>query len=295
MNHSDQVTIGIPVYNEGNFIRDTLLSAVKQNCSVIISDNCSTDSTQSICEEFRNQNPNIRYIRQEKNLGSYLNFKYVLDRATTPYFMWLGGHDFISDHFVTNTFLALKDSIETVGIYGELNRVEMNGEDAMNMTALAKPSSHFLKKLASSDPLDRMYHMVKNCPTCVIIHSLFKTDILKKICQLDPHLGIDLHILAKLAKEGKVIHIEGIHYAYRDFTTNQVNENVDPIERWIKTLNPPDATYRIIGYGYLRRGIYSAFKSIPHGESHYRKLKKSYLRRKLKKYLEQSFGPFVYP
>jgi hypothetical protein len=210
--------------------------------------------------------------------------------------MWLGGHDFISDHLVTNSFLVLKDSIETVGVYGELNRVEMYGEEALSTTILTKPSAQFLKKLVSSDPLDRVYHMVKNCPHCVIIHSLFKTDVLKRICQhLDAHLGNDLHILAKLAKEGKFIQIEGVHYTYRDFTTNQVNQNADLIERWIKTLNPPDATYRITGYGYLRRGIYSAFKSIPAGDSHLRRLKKSYLKRKLKKYLEQSFGPFSYP
>lgn len=284
------------MYNEGNFIRDTLLSAVKQNCSVIISDNGSTDLTQSICEEFQNKYPNVQYIRQEKNLGSWLNFEYVLDHATTPYFMWLGGHDFISDQFVANAFIALKDSIETVGVFGELNRVEMNGEEAKNMTTLTKPSTRFLKKLASSDPLDRMYHMVKDCPHCVIIHSLFKTNILKNICQpLDPHLGNDLHILAKLAKQGKFNQIEGIYYAYRDFTTNQTSQDVDLIERWIKTLNPPDATYRITGYGYLRRGIYSAFRSIPPGEGHFSKLKKSYLKRKLKKFLEQSFGPFSYP
>ena len=72
MSFLEQVTIGIPVYNEGNFIRDTLLSAIKQNCNIIISDNGSTDLTKSICEEFENQYPNVLYIRQEKNLGMFL-------------------------------------------------------------------------------------------------------------------------------------------------------------------------------------------------------------------------------
>ena len=296
MSFLKQVTIGIPIYNEDNFVRDTLLSAVKQNCNIIISDNGSTDLTRSICEEFKNQYPNILYIRQEKNLGSWLNFKYVLDHAKTPYFLWLGGHDLISDQFVADALLVLKDSAETVGVYGELKRIEMSGKEAMRPTALKKPSTNFLKKLASHDPLDRMYHMVVNCPHCAIIHSLFKTVALKNVCKnLEPHLAIDLHILARLAKEGRFIQIGGISYSYRDFTVDQVSQSVDPVERWIKTLNPPDATYRITGYGYFRRGIYSAFRSIPSGEGHFKKLKKSYLRRKLKKFIEQSFGPFTYP
>lgn len=295
MNLSDQVTIGIPVYNEAKFLAQTLASAAKQDCGIIISDNCSTDSTRSICEEFRDRHPNVRYVRQERNLGSYLNFKYVLDEATTPYFMWLGGHDFLGDGYVAATFSALKDAVDSVGAYGELNRVEMKGDIALEMTTLAKPSPIFLRKLASSDPIDRMYYMVRKCPTCVIIHSLFRTDILKRICEMEPHLGNDLHILAKLAKEGRFVQVGGTYYAYRDFTTNQVAQGVDPIERWIRTLNPPDATYRITGYGYLRRGIYSAFKAIPAGDGRLRKLKKSYLKRRLKKYLEQSFGPFTYP
>ena len=292
----EQVTIGIPVFNEENFVRDTLLSALKQNCNIIISDNCSTDLTRSICEEFANQHPNVLYIRQKKNLGSWLNFKYVLDQAKTPYFLWLGGHDLISDQFVADALSVLKDSADTVAVYGELKRIEMRNKEAMSPTALKNPSANFLKKLASHDPLDRIYHMVLNCPHCVIIHSLFKTVVLKNICQnLEPHLGMDLHILARLAKEGRFIQLEGISYSYRDFTTDQVSQSVDRVERWIKDLNPPDAIYRITGYGYLRRGIYSAFRSIPSGEGHFKKLKKSYLRRRLKKFIEQNFGPFTYP
>lgn len=296
MNFFEQVTIGIPVYNEDNFIRDTLLSAVKQNCNIIISDNGSTDLTQSICEEFQNQYPYVLYIRQEKNLGTWLNFKYVLEQAKTPYFLWLGGHDLISEQYVADALLVLKDSAETVAVYGELKRIEMRNKVAMSPTALKKPSANFLKKLASSDPLDRMYHMVVNCPHCVIIHALFKTAALKNICQnLEPHLGMDLHILARLSKEGRFIQLSGISYSYRDFTTDQVSQNIDPVERWIKTLNPPDAAYRISGYGYFRRGIYSAFRSTPYGAGYFQKLKKSYLRRRLKKFIEQNFGPFTYP
>ena len=48
------VTIGIPVYNEEKYIKETLLSAINQtykNLEIIISDNCSTDSSLKVIHE----------------------------------------------------------------------------------------------------------------------------------------------------------------------------------------------------------------------------------------------------
>lgn len=50
-----KVSVGFPVYNGGDNVcevLDELLNQTHQNIELIISDNCSTDSTESVCREY---------------------------------------------------------------------------------------------------------------------------------------------------------------------------------------------------------------------------------------------------
>jgi glycosyltransferase involved in cell wall biosynthesis len=91
-----QVSIGLPVYNGELFVRealDSLLDQTFKDFELIISDNASTDSTGSICNEYAKRDTRIRYIRQTKNIGAVPNFKFVLDEAAGEYFMWAAADD----------------------------------------------------------------------------------------------------------------------------------------------------------------------------------------------------------
>ena len=70
------VTIGIPTYNRAaGFLHDALSSAVQQthkNIEIIVSDNASTDDTESLVLGFND--PRIRYIKHAKNIGANNNF-----------------------------------------------------------------------------------------------------------------------------------------------------------------------------------------------------------------------------
>jgi glycosyltransferase involved in cell wall biosynthesis len=93
--HAPTVSIGMPVYNGDNYIReaiDSLLAQTFRDFELLISDNASTDGTQSICEEYARGDARIRYVRQHRNRGGFNNFEYVLDHACGTYFMW-AAHD----------------------------------------------------------------------------------------------------------------------------------------------------------------------------------------------------------
>ena len=63
-----KISIGIPVYNGEQYIKDTidsLLSQTFKNFEVIISDNASTDSTKKKCLDYVAQDNRIHYIQQE--------------------------------------------------------------------------------------------------------------------------------------------------------------------------------------------------------------------------------------
>lgn len=97
-----EVTIGMPVYNNGRTLQraiDSLLAQTFPASKIIISDDCSTDDTESIGRAYARADHRIEYFRQNQNLG-YQNFRYVLEKATTPFFMWAAGDDYWYPEFI---------------------------------------------------------------------------------------------------------------------------------------------------------------------------------------------------
>lgn len=98
-----KVSIGMPIYNAGRYLRESLDSLISQSFidfEIIISDNASTDNTRDICLEYSEKDHRIRYIRQTVNTGPWPNFKYVLDQSQADYFMWAAHDDVKSADFI---------------------------------------------------------------------------------------------------------------------------------------------------------------------------------------------------
>jgi glycosyltransferase involved in cell wall biosynthesis len=94
-----KVSIGMPVFNGEKFIRealDSLLAQTFTDFELIISDNASTDATETICREYEVRDERVRYVRQVENLGAAANFQFVLDEGRGEYFMWAAHDDYRS-------------------------------------------------------------------------------------------------------------------------------------------------------------------------------------------------------
>src|SRR4051812_17741515 len=68
-----RVSIGLPVYNGGRYVRaaiESLLSQTFTDFELIICDNASSDQTQSICTAFAARDPRVRYHRNATNIGA---------------------------------------------------------------------------------------------------------------------------------------------------------------------------------------------------------------------------------
>lgn len=94
------VTIAIPTYNRPEKLRRALRSIEVQSykpSDVIISDNATPGSeVDKVVDEFRGSISNIRFIKQEINVGPAENFFYCLRSSSSDYFMWLADDDEIS-------------------------------------------------------------------------------------------------------------------------------------------------------------------------------------------------------
>lgn len=116
----------MPVYNGEKFIREALDSLLTQtffNFELIISDNASTDNTESICREYGLQDSRIRYLRQVENLGALRNFQFVLNEASCKYFMWAASDDKWDSTWIYSLFEMLKQT-ENAAIFGKLIQID---------------------------------------------------------------------------------------------------------------------------------------------------------------------------
>src|SRR3972149_8539793 len=92
-----RVSVGLPVFNGEQFLRQALDSVLAQTYpgfELIISDNASTDRTQDICEAYATRDKRIQYYRQSKNVGGGRNYNFVFEVSNGEYFKWLAHDDF---------------------------------------------------------------------------------------------------------------------------------------------------------------------------------------------------------
>ncbi len=120
------ITIGMPVYNGAQYIRealDSLLAQTFTDFELIISDNASTDATQSICEEYARREPRVHYVRQAENKGALANFQFVLGQARGEHFMWAAADDRWDKHWIETVYTRIRDSKQVAG-FGELAHID---------------------------------------------------------------------------------------------------------------------------------------------------------------------------
>jgi glycosyltransferase involved in cell wall biosynthesis len=112
--HKPAVSIGMPVYNGGDFLRQALKSILSQSFSdfeLIISDNASVDDTEAIVSEFQEQDDRIRHVRQSTNIGPIANFNYVLSEARADCFIWAAADDLWDEDWIKVLFSNMSESV----------------------------------------------------------------------------------------------------------------------------------------------------------------------------------------
>lgn len=95
-NKMKKVSIVTPVYNAAEYIAQTIKSVQAQtysNWEMLIVDDCSTDNTIQVVENFCREDERIRLIKHEKNQGASKTRNTALANATGEYIAFLDGDD----------------------------------------------------------------------------------------------------------------------------------------------------------------------------------------------------------
>jgi len=117
MNKKPRLTISIPTYNRSNYLADTLrqlhseLEACDRNeIELIVSDNASPDETESVVKGFIEAGLELRYLRNNQNIGSDANIAQCFNLAQGKYVLILGDDDLFVDGALSKLLDELRDS-----------------------------------------------------------------------------------------------------------------------------------------------------------------------------------------
>lgn len=112
------VSIALASYNGSKYIReqlDSILCQSYQNFELIICDDCSTDNTWQILEEYAKKDSRIKIYRNATNLGFKNNFEKVISLCSGEYLALSDQDDIWESHHLDILLKNIDDKSASVG------------------------------------------------------------------------------------------------------------------------------------------------------------------------------------
>ncbi|GAA4753331.1 glycosyltransferase family 2 protein [Flavisolibacter ginsenosidimutans] len=197
------VSVCVITYNHEKYIKAAVESVLMQEtdfpCEFIIGEDCSTDNTRKILQEYAERFP-IRLLLPEKNQGAQQNWKAVMQAARGKYVAFFEGDDCWTDpQKLAKQFKALEDHPEAVLCYTNAKIFDTKNPD----------SNIYFREENKPPVFKNKYETVRSCPmpTCTI----FFRNVLPELpaWSLKAYAG-DYIQVALLAKYGGIYYLDEI-------------------------------------------------------------------------------------
>ena len=169
-----QITVVIPVYKTGNFLRqcvDSLLAQCLPAFELILIDDGSPDHSGEICDEYANQDKRIRVIHQE-NTGVSTTRNRGIEEARGNYIVFVDSDDYVDPDYLSSLLDAQKTH-PTAGHFWCGIAVHQ-GKDGGNTTAYVCDTSEPWSVRTRTDLMELFNKWLLNSPCCKV----YKTKIL---------------------------------------------------------------------------------------------------------------------
>ena len=213
-NSCNSISIVIATYNGSHYLREQLDSIAAQSLQpfeIIIQDDCSSDETVSIIQEYLSHLP-IKLEINPQNIGYIHNFELALSKASGE-FIALCDQD---DIWEANKLEQLHSHIgKNSLIYSNSLLIGSSGK-SLNRTLSEKLRNHFI---STNTPLSFVYD------NCVSAHALmFRQSLLPQLFPFPHHLYFDAWIAANTASVDGVKYLDQPLVKYRQHATNTLSQ-----------------------------------------------------------------------
>lgn len=170
-----RVSLGMPVYNGANFIKEaisSLLDQTFQDFELIIVDNASTDDTESICLSFAKSDERIRYYRNNENIGAGRNFNLAVTYARGEFFKWAAHDDICHPRFLEECVKELDRTPNAVLAYPKSRVIDASSKFVDKPHVVSEGTDH-------EDPVVRFRGLVKP-HVCYQVFGLIRLSVLRE-------------------------------------------------------------------------------------------------------------------
>jgi len=198
------VSVGIPTYNGGHRIFKPLESIWKQNypnIEILISDNCSTDTTQNVIEELQKNHPEIKYFRQAVNIGQMPNYSFLLKNASGKYFIWVADDDALEPEVIPQYVAFMERYALFSLVSGNIRYWKDDAPDVL------ESGFTFEQNSAGS----RVFEFYSKVIYGGLLHGMMRTELTRDVA-IRHVVGNDYHFVANLAYLGKIKNLDFVGY-----------------------------------------------------------------------------------
>tara|TARA_A100001011_G_scaffold249249_1_gene257565 strand:- start:115 stop:714 length:600 start_codon:yes stop_codon:yes gene_type:complete len=140
MENNPQISVIICAYNEEKYIDNCLRSLMNQRVwfkfDIVIIDDCSTDNTISVLNEYAN---NIKLFKNEKNMGIGYSSNLGVKKSKTKYVIRVDADDYVSEHFLSSLYLFLESNSYANSVACDYYKVDKFGNILDRYNCLKDP------------------------------------------------------------------------------------------------------------------------------------------------------------
>jgi glycosyltransferase involved in cell wall biosynthesis len=197
-----RVSLALPVYNGENFLAqaiEAVLAQTYRDFELIITDNCSSDSTPQICDSYQRLDSRVRYHRNPVNLGAAKNYNRGFELARGEYLKWCAHDDLLSPGFLERCVEVLDTRPDVALVFARTECIDGAGAPVDWAAANSMPP------IESDSAAARFGDAIMFCGTCFPIFGLFRMDVLRRSTLHRGYYGSDRALLAEVALLGKLV------------------------------------------------------------------------------------------
>lgn len=195
-----KVSIVLPVYNGEKYLKFSIESVLQQtykNLELIIVNDCSTDSTRKIVEQYLLHDSRVKLIDNAVNLKLPKSLNAGFSVASGDYYAWTSDDNIFRKNAIEKMVEELENHTEYVMVYSNYTELDAEGNEGQQIHLL-NPEKLYIGNVIGA---------------CF----LYRSDIAKEVGEYDSNtfLTEDYDYWIRIKKHGKLLHIEDDLYLYR--------------------------------------------------------------------------------
>lgn len=239
-----RVTVAVPVYNGGPFLRRAIVSALNQDyepLTVLVVDNCSTDETPQVLREFSDER--LVVCRFEEHLPLAANWDRALQASAGDFVTMMSADNEMAPGAVAALADALTGHEECGMAIGRVRLVVANGHRRVSLSP-----SHELQA-GVIDDLEM--HLLTWGYNFSINAVMFRRDLPGLHFKSESGHGCDIDLLLRLGQEGvRAVAIESLIHNWLDHPDTLTSKKYDAVWKAIMDayLNAQQSSVHVAAY-----------------------------------------------